>query len=208
MKMVRGIALRLQYEVIVRDKKGKVLSREKRSCKSLVTNFVRWLRIFATVVAGDIAPPTVAMNDTGNIGRTVPYGGIRAMGAWGGWLAPVNIDAYGIAVGTSNQAVEPADYNLVGKIAQGTGAGQMVYGAQSVEAVLVVGSVSSWRNTRVFTNNSGSLITVREIGFIFGIYDTGNAIRYFLGCRDVLAVSKEVPDGSTITVRYTVSVSA
>lgn len=206
--MTRGIALRLKYEVIVRDKNGKVLSREKRSCKSLVTNFAKWLRQWFTVTVGTAFADSWTANDTGNQGRTFPDGVSDPQGAWGFFMGIINTDTYGIVIGTSNQAVDPANYNLIGKIAQGVGAGQMVHGSQTIEAIQVVGSVSSFRNTRVFTNNSGGLITVREIGFIFGLYDSGRVTRYLLGCRDVLGTPKDVPDGSTITIRYTVSMSA
>jgi len=207
MRAIRG-SIRMRYEVIVRDKNGKVSHRERRFCNSFVTNFVKWLRGWFTVALIGYPIPSYSANDTGNVGRTIPVTGTQLASNFGFFQANVNDDTHGICVGTSNQAVSPADYNLVGKIAHGTGAGQLVHGAQTYEAIEVVDNNSKWRNTRPFTNNSGSTITVKEIGIIFGMLDTGSATRYFLSCRDVLASPVDVPDGSTLTVRYTVQVTA
>lgn len=200
--------LRLQYEVIVRDAKGKVTLRRKKVSKSFVANFTRWLRSWFTITAYTGNATSWTMTDTGNTSRTFPNTSPTAQGEYGFYMGLVNTDTFGIVVGTSATAVSPADYNLIGKIAHGTGAGQLVHGAQTIEALEIVDNTSRFRNTRVFTNNSGGLITVREIGVIFGMRDTTPAVRYILAIRDVLSPAVDVPDGNTLTVRYTISVTA
>lgn len=207
--MTKKAKIRLLYEVEVRDKNGKILSKEKRESQSLLTAFLKWLYTWLTTSDGAVGGSTQTLNDTGNQGRTIPYTGATTyMGRLGGWLGLAAQSLNGIVVGSGTTAVTPADPALVTQLAQGTGANQLVHGAQSVEAVSVVALVSSVRSTRTFTNNSAGAITVREIGWYWVQYDTGPAVRYFCGARDVLVTPQTVPIGATLTVRYTFSVTA
>lgn len=150
----------------------------------------------------------VSVTDTSGIGRAFPASGGYNQGAYGSALGPVNNSNFGIVIGSGSSAVSPTDYSLAQQITHGSGANQMVHGTQTTETVQVVGQTSSVRATRTFTNNSGAIIIVREIGWIISFYDTGAAQRYALFLRDVLPSAVAVPDGSTFTVRYTISVTA
>lgn len=197
----------LQYEVEVRDKNGKLLSKEKRESKSALTAWVKWFATFlAAAYAGSGASQSI--NDTGNTGRTVPNtASLAGNGYHGGFMCGAGVSTYGIVVGSGTGAVTAADYTLT-QITHGTGGSQLVHNAQSIEAVGVVGLVSSVRSTRTFTNNGGATVTVYEIGWYWEQMDSGAAARFFCAVRDLLASPQSVPVGATLTVRYTWSVTA
>lgn len=207
--MGKSARLKVEYEVVVRDKNGKVLSRQKRVSKSLLRAFMYWLLSKFTMTAKEGFASAWSTIDTGNTSRTFPYTtAASGEGNYGYFGALVNIEATGLRVGTGTNAVTPTDYELQSKIAHGSGGGQMVYGAQTYEAVEVVGTTSRFRITRVFTNNSGASITVREIGGALGERDSGAIERFVLYIRDVLVSPSTVPDGASLTVRYRFSVTA
>lgn len=203
---MRKAGLKIEYEVVVKDKNGKVLSRQKGVSKSLLTAFMRWLRSKFTIA--DSYADSWSCNDTTNTARSFPRTTTGGEYTFGKFHGLVNEDTHGLRVGTSDIAVDPADYELKARILQGVGAGQMVYGAQTYEAVDVVGMASRFRISRVFTNNSGGAITVKEIGGALCQMDSGGALRYLLYLRDVLAAPSTVPDGASLTVRYRFSVTA
>jgi len=110
----------------------------------------------------------------------------------------------GIQIGTGTGTPEPTDTALFNLIANGTGAGQMVYPSSiTVSSVVINGKTSSFTIQSTITNNSGSPITVTEVG-INGSYN------YPLGglqTHDLLSSPITVPNGTAITITYTISVT-
>jgi hypothetical protein len=191
----------IEYEV--RDKDGKLIEKGKFPAKSWVGNIIRLLNalwnIWAPNAGGSvqyITTPAVLL-DTTNTARalTIVTG---AAGSFGG-AAPAGDTSAGILVGTSDTPVSLAQYNLLGLIAHGTGAGQLSYGATTVES-LVIDTIYYFRIIRAFTNSSGATVTVREIG----LFLKPNQYSYMFA-RDVPASPINVPNGSTLTVRYIIS---
>jgi hypothetical protein len=121
--------------------------------------------------------------------------------------APSAADSWGIQVGTVDTQVTRDDYRLASKIAHGSASGQLAYGAMTIEAVNGTPPASRFRVIRVFSNNTDSTITVKEIGLaIRNLYPL--ATTDFLIARDVLATPQDVPAGATLTVRYIFEVTA
>ena len=110
----------------------------------------------------------------------------------------------GILVGTGNAAPAINDYALQTKIAHGTGAGQLSYGAVTFGATASDTTTSQFTVTRNFANSSGNPITVNEIGLACSSGRMGNTITtyYFLIIRDVIGGGIAVPNGQTLTVNY------
>jgi hypothetical protein len=192
----------IEYEV--RDKNGKLIEKGKFPAKSWVGNIIRLLNMLWDVWAS----VTTAYNfyvyglktlivDTTNTARSF---GINAgsTGSFGG-EAPAGDTTAGILVGTSDTPVSITQYNLLGLIPNGTGAGQLSYGATVVED-LVTDTTYYFRVIRTFTNNSGGTITVREIGLFLKI-----TAQSFMFARDVPTSPISVPNGSTLTIRYIIS---
>jgi len=215
-------SVKVEYEVEVRDKDGKLLKREKGESRSLLKNFMACLRALmiaavnttANVVTTGGAEETV--KDVSGADQTI-WGGWRADTIYGGgWPMAINApdddDSHGIVVGVGDTPVSPEDYKLAGKIAHGSGSGQLDYGTHSFEAIVVEDKVSKFRVSRTFTNISGASVTVKEIGIIAWCYYRNNAAVKkdvkFLIVRDVLITPTTIPDGASLNVRYTFSVEA
>ncbi len=107
----------------------------------------------------------------------------------------------GLVVGTDNTASTFLDTQLGAIVGHGTGAGQLEYGLQTTSRDKVNGIVTA-AVERLYTNNSGAEITVREIG----IYASTSAVAtsnafVALMLRDVLDTPVAIPNGETLYVR-------
>jgi hypothetical protein len=108
----------------------------------------------------------------------------------------------GICVGTGNTAWSAANVALATLIAHGNSASQLSYAANSAVTASYTAGTKSWTLTmsRVFNNNSGSSITVKETGL-----SSFNGTQILLE-RSVLGVPVEVANGAQLTVTYTITV--
>jgi hypothetical protein len=206
-KKTGEVRLGIAYDVEVRDKDGKLISKEKGKSDPFTTWFITMLRSF---FYGDssMADQTVGLYATDGASHdfylktTTGKGHVAIAGNAG-----AGVDTYGIQVGTSNTAFNKNQYALQAKIAHGTGAGQLQYLASSVETVTAEDSIERFRVVRGFTNGSGSTITVKEIGLVIANQKEGLTLYNFLMARDVLTTPQDVPDGSTLTIRYRIYIS-
>jgi len=217
------MSVRVEYEIEVKDRHGKVIKREKRESRSLLKNFLLGLM---ALMKGTVHTET-QYNGTGGGEATVRdvtgadktiWGGYRDKVAdyAGGWPMAVNApdddDSYGIVVGKGDAPVSAEDYALDDQIPHGTEAGQLDYGTHAFEDVVVEDKVSKLRISRTFTNLSGASVTVKEIGIIaWNRWQEGGAVANnvrFLIVRDVLTSPTTIPDGASLNVRYTFLVEA
>ena len=121
-------------------------------------------------------------------------------------LSTTNIP--GIAIGTDDTAFSAEQSKLVVLIANGTGTGQMSHVPMAY--VLPTYAAKTWKTTysRIFNNNSGGSITVKETGLYSGNYTylfDGNAGWNYLFERSVLAPTVAVANGAQLTVTYEIS---
>ena len=136
------------------DKEGKLISEHEHEANSFVKQFLQFL------INRFLDAVTISITDTGNINRS-------ASALAGVVDAASGADILGIVVGTGINAVTISDYTLQTKIANGAGAGQLSYGACTVDAnVTIDGSTAYVQIYRTFTNSSGGAITIKEIGII------------------------------------------
>lgn len=117
--------------------------------------------------------------------------------------AGLGIDTHGIVVGTNAGATPEnnENYALDTKIlhtAVGS-AGKLNYQAVTFVPARVVGLNIELDISRAYLNETGSTITVKEIGLI--CKNTADT-KYHLLLRDVVT-DEAVPDGNTLTVIYT-----
>jgi len=221
---VSEVRIKVEYEVEVKDKDGRLLERRVGESRSLLRNFIAALR---AIMKGTPVTSATTGNTTGgaedkvidlNGSEKTIYGGYRCPAYYkgGGWAMAVNApddnDSYGIAVGKGTATVAPDNYNLDDKIPHGTDVGQLDYGPHTFEEKAVEDNVSYFRVSRTFTNLSGQSIEVREIGIIAWNYwrdqdGVRQNVRYLI-LRDVLDSPVSVPDGATLTVRYKFKVAA
>ena len=109
--------------------------------------------------------------------------------------------ATGIIVGTGDTAFALDQYNLVTPVAHGVGSGQLVYQASVFDSKAY--ALKVWTSTckRIFNNNSGGDITIKEVGLLPSAAPWGN----FLLERSVLSPTVLVPNAAQLTVTYEIS---
>ena len=191
MKLEEG----LTYEVVVRDEDGKVLERVAAPSRSYVRAWNQCLYVLNRHTGYTIT-------DTGGTGRYISYSSsVLRANAGAGEIG------YGIRVGKGTTPVTINDYALETPCGEGTGDDQFLHQAMAASSPAVAGSDCSFWHRRVMVNNSGSTISgIWEIGcYVMMKYSP----RYYaLGYRDVLPGSVSIPDGGSITVTYTLKVTA
>jgi len=112
---------------------------------------------------------------------------------------------YGLLIGTGTTPPSPKDTSLTNLIGNGTGSGQMQYPSSPIfGSVIVSGNTSSFTIQSTITNNSGASITVTEVGLNA---QTGLNCMNGLMTHDLLSNPVTVPNGTAITVTYTISVT-
>jgi len=205
MKMVKkdvGCIERLYYEVEVKDKSGKVVTRIRGRSHSYLRPYMQLRKAMYNQKYGAAAVTSTVLDIT-NTARTIPKsdsGTITYM------TFSVKADSaegdYGIVVGTGDSANNINTVALVGIITHGTGAGQLVHNTSSLEDVSnPSGADLVFKIIRTYSNNSGATIVVKEIGLEAKLMDYTSIARTFLLARDVITPTS-VPNGSTLTIRY------
>ena len=181
----------LWYSVVVRDRQGKVVSRERRRSRSL-------LKAWNQLVYAHVSQTDLTITDTGNTGRSVSrHANSFRMDAG------ATTTTYGIRVGTGNTPVAIDDYALETPIAEGSGAGEMNHLICTVALPVVAAPSCSFLVSRSIVNNSPAEITVREAA----IYMRMDTSYYGCGVRDVFVTPQAVPIGGTITIDWTIQVT-
>jgi len=112
----------------------------------------------------------------------------------------------GLQIGTGTTPPSPQDTALTNAIANGTGSGQMVYpSGPTFIAPVVNGDTTTMQIQSTIVNNSGASITVTEVG-LFTQYTTSD-YGYGMMAHDLLSSPITVPNGTAITITYTISVT-
>jgi hypothetical protein len=200
----------LWYEVILRDRNGKVVKRFKRKSESWLRGFIAILRACLMQRYGTAVTTAQITDETGTARG---YPDIYAPSGYLTYYLPCcNGDtgdtSQGIVVGSSDTANTLNTYALGSKIGHGTGSGQLLYNPMTFEDIVnPSGNILQFRMTRVFTNNSGADITVKEFGLLAKGKDNTDNPRSFLIARDVLSTPITIPDGYSLTLRYIVKIT-
>lgn len=185
--------LQLDYDIVIKDKDGKVLGHYHKKGKAFVQHLINMLGGSMRAIAGD----GWTMVDTGDVSRAINPN-ISVFAANGG----VGNNAKGIQVGTGVTAVALAQTKLVTLIAEGVGAGQLNYGATTINNPTTVGSTRQFIITRIVTNNSGASITIQEGGLAC---EAGSGPWNFLVDRFLQAFA--VPNLGSALITLTISVT-
>jgi len=198
--------MQVRYDVEVRDRNGKLISKTSGFSRS----FLRlWIRMLRTMMNARGYGTDTGETLTNTAGSGVTFRSARSTAEAYGLLGvrAVSADsAYGTMVGTSDVAFDKTHYGLQAKIAHGGGANQLLYGEVTVEDYFEWNSNARFRVIRAFSNTGGVTVTVKEIGIALW-NQTGSLSNYFMVCRDVLASPQSVPDGATLTVRYSIYIT-
>lgn len=186
--------MQLLLRLVVTDPNGKVLTDTgQKPSKSFV---IQWLEAIYYIFDGIEPTNTCILGTEERMVRT----GVTLTSQCK-TNAPINDDEYGIVAGTGDTAVDNEDYKLATQLTEGVGVGNITHGAMVHETV-VIDTYVSWEMKRPFTNNTGSLITVKEVGTYT---KQANTSPYPSHCiiRDVLGTPVDVPDKCSLTAYYT-----
>jgi len=183
-------------KVKVIDKNGKCIYYRRYRSRSFVANFLRQL---FTNLSGQ------------SINNVNTSGGSYSIGTTDNIIVNdgSNDDSYGILIGTGTSAPSIINNNLSQVISNGASVGQMQYGAVSVTGAVTNTSTNTGyiTVTRTFTNNSGSSITVSEVGLVAWSGNNLQTNQYYLIIHDLLPSPITVPNGSSLSISYEIQVA-
>lgn len=194
--------IQLLYRIDIFDPKGKLYKTTgDQPSHSFVKQFLQLMEILMAHPY-DSYPDSVTIVDTGGSGRSYSASQSSYISHLMATEAGAGNTTYGILVGTGETAPATGDYSLETQISHGTGAGQLSYGATTVDHATEIGANMDMIITRAFVNGSGASITIKECGIVVRHMHWGSGYYYFLIIHD--AANQAVPDGYTAYVTYTI----
>jgi len=198
---------------IVRDSEGKIIKVHRQRSHSPTANFMA-LFLPISYFSTNNASLTIT-NTTGGTcnfspalstsAQNIPY---PSTGAY----YPTYLVM--IQVGSGQQSNPYNAYSLAAPIANGSGAGQLVY--QSVTRpsnITINGNTAYFYITQTYNNLSGGTVTITEVGIILylitAVYNTSHytMCNNLLVWYDVLSSAISVPNAGSVTIYYTFTVN-
>jgi hypothetical protein len=225
--MCRELKVPAPPEIIIKlqvhDKNGILTFDDKQRGHSWTRNFYNYLFSLAAdgmgggsnnfgagYMSGKDILDTVkysASSGVGRVGNTssiIQWGIGSTYGLWGA----IGIDTQGIVVGIGDTAFSPEQNKLVTGIVHGITAGTLSHAEMNAGSMAYTGGTTTWAHTRsrIFNNNSGGSITVKEVGLYLKseMYGGSNNLFYMME-RSVLAPTVAVANGAQLTVTYEIS---
>ena len=195
-------------EAKVYDKDGHLIQYHRQSMRSLTQYFLALMSIPIQSTSQNAG----ANQATGILTSVLGLPSVNSVGAYGNnYTGAANITwSWSIQLGSGTQAFSPSLTSLASPIANGSGAGQLVYGYAS----------STYVGTSIYTaitvsNYTSATIDVTEIGLVgtvsitystgLGVYATNSS--NFLLSYDTLTTAISIPPNSLATFQVTISFS-
>lgn len=198
----------------VTDKKGRILSNQYGPGHSWTRNYYNF--IFgsgsdghgdggSTFGAGLMSGKNTGGSILAGTGYAVTRGNFTQLGY--GINNNTTTNDYGIVVGTNDTAFDFNQYALAAIIATGNAAGQLAYQAQLASALAYTAGTKTWKTThsRLFNNNSGALITVKESALYWKCQMFTSNFGSLMFERNVPETPVDVAIGAQLTVTYEIS---
>lgn len=197
-------SVQLLLRAVVKDPDGKIISDSGlEPAKSFVLQFLEFFLAFFSATGLD-KKATATDGSEDNIWYGTTQCNVHFFVD-----APATLEYgtnWGIVVGTGDTPATNTDYKLETKLTEGVGAGNINHGDSTVGVAAVVGPNVDLTINRSFTNNTGSTITVKEVGMYSRFKGGGSPASGLYHCiiRDVLVAPIDVPDKCSLTVYYTI----
>ena len=197
----------------VTDKNGRILSNQYGPGHSWTRNYYNLLFAIGGEAHGDNSGAFGAgymssKQTSGTIRSLLAIAAIRS-GApilGNGIVNNTTSNTYGIVCGINDTAFNLDQYALQTIIAAGNAAGQLAHVAQAAPAIAYTAGTKTWKttHTRLFNNNSGALITVKESGLYWsGQFFYDSLITYMIE-RNVPNPAVDVANGAQLTITYAI----
>jgi hypothetical protein len=199
--------------VVVRDSESRVIKIHRQMSHSPTANFI--LFMLPLTYFTNTGSPVTIKNTGGSTNNYQPGMSTSAFAI----SYPNSANNYPtyllmIQVGSGTQSNPYSAYSLASPIANGSGAGQLVYGQPSIPSnITVSGSEAYFTISQTFNNSSGSTITITEVGIIVNIQavaayassqtNFGSVLMWY----DTLSSPISVPNGGSVTIYYTFTVN-
>jgi len=200
---------------IVRDSKGRVVNVHRQRSHSPTANFIYLLlpynynsQVIGSLTLTNLSGGTCKYQPqlTGQA-LNIIYPNVN-----GGYTPPAYLAM--IQVGSGQLSNPFSATSLAAPIANGSGAGQLVYSAiSSASGIGVSGSSAYFQISQTYKNLTSSAITITEVGVVVQIYISGVSYVNPTNCGqilvwyDVLSSSISVPSGGSTTIYYTFTVN-
>ena len=193
--------LTARYRVVVRDAQGRIKYIEEAPSKSFILNFLYiWWLCFN-------------LNTSDSVSVTSPSGTQTTMTlnqpmGWYNWVNGGGKPYTGIQVGSGRTSPSASSPYLESLILSGSGSGQLSYSSDTVTSPSISSNPATLQITKTFTNSSGGSVTVGEIGLAPQVRNSAaGQYQAALMVHDVLSSAISLPNGSTVTITYTLQVS-
>jgi len=199
--------------IVVRDSEGKVVKVHRQRSRSPTANFILFM---LPITYFTNTNSSVTIENTGGSTNSYRPGVSSSSAAIAYPNSANNYPTYllMIQVGSGTQSNPYNAHSLASPIANGSGAGQLVYGQPSIPSnITVSGSSAYFTISQAFNNNSGSTITITEVGIIVNIQavcayassqiNFGSVLMWY----DTLSSSISVANGGSVTIYYTFTVN-
>jgi len=215
LKLHNNIDVRLT--ATVKDKDGKIIKVHKQHSHSFVANFLAMLA-------------SLMYNNNGSMNNYYYFTAIN--NTWWSYdptnttaknaftiLSSANGPLFGIVIGTGTATPTPNDYalgNLTQNLTYGPhtisptpGTSALSNGSSTPSSGVLTpsGNTTSFSISRTFQNNSGTSITITEVGIYAYIIVNGDTYMNVLIIHDLLSSPVTVPNSAVLTVTYTISVT-
>lgn len=176
--------------ITAKDENGKIIY--EGEAHSFLKNFMQTLY---TIWSG----PSTSVVDTSNVAQTIPTPAASSPVSKG--YGQINA----FQLGTGTNPVTPTDHVIQTLIANGSGVGQLAYGAITVAPVTVNGNVIEIDITLSVTNNSGGPITIRETALQGSYIRNDGLSSNVIWDRTLVAIP--IANAQTLTIQYSITVS-
>jgi len=196
------------HPIVVVWMKAEVHSQDRQLTK-LYQRSHSFLNAFIQAMYGMLNGSNVTIPDVTNTGQSfwqTDSGSTTPLNIWASVNAGASDSTYGIVIGTGTTANSTSTYALASIISNGTGSGQMQYGAMSVSSLSISGSTISIPLSRTMTNNSGATINVAEAG-IYVRQQQGTTNLTWCWLRDLFSAVQAVANGNSITINWQVQIT-
>jgi len=195
--------------VVVRDSEGKVIKVHRQRSHSPTANFIG---LFLPI--SYFSTNNVSFTITNVTGGTCTYkpglGGSPQDIIYPNSNVNYNTYIVTIQVGSGQQSNPYTATALAAPIANGSGAGQLVYQPVTPPSSITInGNTAYFYITQTYNNISGGTITITEVGIITEIQtinytnsahtNCGNILLWY----DVLSSPISIPNGGSVTIYYT-----
>jgi len=197
---------------VVRDSNGNIIKVHRQKSHSPTPNFIS---LFLPFTWYNYNNATCYVTNTGGgktgctVGLAYSNPGISYPNTAGPCLTYLSM----IEVGSGSQSNPSSATSLAAPIANGSGSGQLIYGAISIPSnITVSGSSAYFHIAQMFDNQSGGTIDITEVGIVINLTvssangcfnNAGNLLVWY----DVLSSTISVPNGGSLTIYYTFTVN-